>query len=317
MTDKLVLGSYGFGNIGDRAILYSVLDGIDTDYTVSCYRSDLLDIDGRKRNYLDPRILLDAFRADEIIIGGEPVLDSNINGHLNLLSYFLMTVMVFGKITGSKIRLESVGFYNPGLWNSLFLKLVRPESSVRDGLSRDNLGDLGLEPELKKDPALKNTEPVKTVENPDKVLMNVRYLDNDLDQITDREIPRLLELLAPREISGFSTQPIHYNIGITIDREKHSDIETMDNLGIETEVDETIQGLEDQVSEADLLIAYRLHSIIFAMNQKTPVIAIAYHPKVNALCDRYGIPCIDLEDLTAEKIVDTLEDMINRETENS
>ncbi len=49
------------------------------------------------------------------------------------------------------------------------------------------------------------------------------------------------------------------------------------------------------IGRLEMLVAMRLHALIFAAAQAVPAVGIAYDPKVAAFCERAGQPCIALD----------------------
>ena len=66
------------------------------------------------------------------------------------------------------------------------------------------------------------------------------------------------------------------------------------------------------VAGSDLVIGMRLHSILFAASSETPVVAVAYDPKVRIAMSQLGLSqlCVDLADLDAGAIVSRTADAL-------
>lgn len=65
----------------------------------------------------------------------------------------------------------------------------------------------------------------------------------------------------------------------------------------------TPQKAMEQISQVDLLIGFRLHALIFAVNVGLPVIGVSYAPKVESFLDAIQSPYIRVDELTKERII--------------
>ncbi|MFB6190598.1 MAG: polysaccharide pyruvyl transferase family protein [Candidatus Nanohaloarchaea archaeon] len=313
MVENVILGSYGFGNIGDRAILEKVLESYSGETSVTCYNREWIDFDAVKRYYWDPRIVLDVARSDRTIVGGEPVLDPRIDGSVNLLAYYILFMLLLGRLTGSRVILHSIGFYGSNRLTRRLLNLVHPdEITCRDQLSADNMASAGLEPELGYDPVVERTE-VETAGEVEKVLVNARDVGNELDIRSRKALEHLVEELQPDyELEGFSTQPVHENPGLSIESEVETDAHILGDtgLGIERQTS-SLDEVRTELEDADFLIAYRLHTIIMGVNAGLPVLAVSYHPKVREYCERVGVEYLEHRELNGKKLVSKFRRMVS------
>jgi polysaccharide pyruvyl transferase WcaK-like protein len=66
-----------------------------------------------------------------------------------------------------------------------------------------------------------------------------------------------------------------------------------------------LQGL---IGRMDLVVAMRLHALIFAATQHVPMIGLAYDPKVRQFLELVGSPSIELSDVTPP----TLDPVVDR-----
>ena len=66
------------------------------------------------------------------------------------------------------------------------------------------------------------------------------------------------------------------------------------------------------VSRLDLLVSIRLHGLIFAAAAQVPAIGLSYDPKVEAFGTRAGQPVIPLQQLTSDRLIQQVEHLWDR-----
>jgi len=85
-------------------------------------------------------------------------------------------------------------------------------------------------------------------------------------------------------------------------------VEAADNLT-------TPQQVLGIIGETGLLLGMRLHSLVFGAMVGVPCVALAYDPKVEALAEVAGMPCLRLEAIRAEEIVAEVRTLWHRRKE--
>jgi polysaccharide pyruvyl transferase CsaB len=60
------------------------------------------------------------------------------------------------------------------------------------------------------------------------------------------------------------------------------------------------QELVALTARLDMVVAMRLHALIFAVSQTVPMVGLSYDPKVAAFCKQAGQPCLELSDVTPD-----------------
>ena len=67
------------------------------------------------------------------------------------------------------------------------------------------------------------------------------------------------------------------------------------------------------LSQADLLVATRFHSAIYALLVRTPVLSLAYQPKASGMMEMLGLEecTLDIVDLTPEKIIGSMDSILS------
>jgi polysaccharide pyruvyl transferase WcaK-like protein len=73
----------------------------------------------------------------------------------------------------------------------------------------------------------------------------------------------------------------------------------------------TVDALLDQIDQADFVVASRLHNVLLSTFLSKPVIALSYHPKIDALMDEAGQAsyCLPIRELDVEALKDRFLDL--------
>ncbi|MBU0686603.1 MAG: polysaccharide pyruvyl transferase CsaB [Candidatus Margulisbacteria bacterium] len=79
-------------------------------------------------------------------------------------------------------------------------------------------------------------------------------------------------------------------------------------------VQNNLDGFITKTKELDLILGVRLHSLIFASILNVPSVAIAYDQKVEAFAEFMGIPCHNLKSVSAEKLIQDINSVLDNKT---
>lgn len=78
----------------------------------------------------------------------------------------------------------------------------------------------------------------------------------------------------------------------------------------------SVQQMLQEIAQLDFLVGMRLHSLIFAAALGIPFLGISYDPKVTAFLDQFEEkPIGNVEDITAEKLIQSIEELISHFSE--
>ncbi|ADQ13947.1 polysaccharide pyruvyl transferase CsaB [Halanaerobium hydrogeniformans] len=320
MNKIVISGYYGFDNLGDEAILAGIISLLKkknkelkiTVLSASPEQSaQRYGVEAVSRTSI-PKILALLKEADLFISGGGSLLQ-DITGS-GSVPYYL------GLFWLAKLQNCKTAFYAQGVGplNKKRSRLLTAFSlnrfdfiGVRDKASQQLLKDIGLKKDIKLtvDPvfALYKRENVvrQKIKGELKIGVSVRpwptsYLN---------ELAKGLNGFAQKYKVGYQLFPMH----------KGSDEKTSQELKELLDADGEIIDLAAEPEAAlkefsllDLFLGVRLHSLIFALINQIPSLALSYDPKIEGLIDPIDyLPLLKLEGLKAEEVEQKLEQLLS------
>nr|WP_026909353.1 polysaccharide pyruvyl transferase CsaB [Paucisalibacillus globulus] len=305
----VISGYYGFDNVGDEAILYSIirtLKEIQPDIKIT-----VLSNNPEKTSYtyhvhsVNRRNIVAIRKAikesDGLISGGGSLLQ-DITGPMSIPYYT-------GVIQLAKWHRKPVFIYAQGMGpiNRKFSKLIvrmtlnkTDHITVRDDNSKSLLKLLGvkLDARLAPDPVLGLDS--STFISP---WMESQDISNSIISVSVRhwkeytsfkpKIARSLDHLVQNGNTVIFV-PMH---GLHDHHASEEVASLMEEKCLISPHDATIQEKIALIGKSQLLIGMRLHSLIFSAINATPFIAISYDPKIDSFAEIYNQPVIG--DVTA------------------
>lgn len=309
MKNILLAGYYGFGNLGDEAILEMVLKQLMqiTD------RKNITVLSGNKKetsekynvNTIDRYNILSVLKrltgSDALVFGGGSLLQ-DVTSKRSI--YYYLFLIRLAHLMGNKVIMLSQGI-GPLLneksrrATGKTLNLV-DYITVRDKQSKDFLEQLGIQENkifLSADPVINFNSEEKTIEKSDnnkKVCFSIRNWKNA--NVSDKISNIACKLIENNIECHFI--PFYYN----------EDLELV--AQIEKKVGDkavfyknrlSTNEAYDIIKDMNLLVGVRLHSLIFAAAADVPFVAISYDHKVDHFVEsvNMNVAC-SIEDLDAE-----------------
>ncbi len=313
MIEVVLSGYYGFDNMGDEAILYSLITGLK-EAEKPC-RINVLSASPRKtsKRYgveavsrTSPGNILSALRRSDIFLSGGGSLIQDATSLRSPLYY--LGLLAFSRFFSSctAFAFQGVGPLNTAPVRMMTARAIKKADivSVRDEDSRNLLTSLGLEKEsirVVPDPvfSLFSGDRPKGVDaggerTPLQLGVAVRPWQDDsyLDPLTEgiigfsRDIDELEITLLPLHRGRDEKAAEEVAGGLRQREGLNKDIITV-NLKTPPEHPAKIT---DKFSGLDMLLGVRLHSLIFATLLGIPCAGIEYDPKISAFLKQ-----IDLE----------------------
>lgn len=316
MKRILLSGYFGFNNLGDEAILGSMVNLIeeidqDTDIIVlsnapettkvkynteSVYRYDIFNIMSEMR------------RSDILISGGGSLLQDVTS--LRSVPYYLGLIFLAIIFDMKTIFFaQGVGPVQNKFYRFLIKKILNKVDylSVRDKESKKLLEKIGIPKgkiNIVDDPVfgLINCEPGINRKNngPQKIGVSVRNWHNNsyLGPLSE-----FLNRLGMNNNISITIIPFHQGEDIKISKKLQGMLKVNSRVSKYTD---DLKKLNELYDNLDLFIGVRLHSLIFSAVNCIPFIGISYDPKTDSLIEEMGYQKeIRTEDISVEKIEKT------------
>lgn len=321
MGKILVSGYFGFRNMGDEAILKGLIDGIrreaedtqivvlsaDPEFTKSKYavraidRMDFVCIDREMKT------------MDLFVSGGGSLLQDTTSSRS--LHYYLALLTLAKKRHKKKTMIYSqgVGPINRAFNRNLTAKVLNKVDiiNVRDAQSKRTLEDMGVSKRI-----LVTADTVFSICAPDKE-EGAKIL-NALDFSTERvnlgislrswkqfdpkivsEAVKLLSLLSQTKRYNILLLPFHFNEDMKLISEIYQRLgKEKDSIKVLTE-DVYVDEYLSLMGNMDIVVAMRLHGLIFSVLMGAVPIGISYDPKIDSFLkeiqskDKVAVQSID------------------------
>lgn len=324
MSKVVLSGYFGFNNLGDEAVLYSMVRGIrkelgeDTDITVLSNSPDATAkwLEVKAVNRWQPLAALSALRSCDVLVSGGGSLLQDVTGAKSL--YYYLGVIGLAKMLGKKVMIFAQGM-GPLMRNSSRRSAARMLNmadviTVRDVASRHLLREIGVSR-----PVTITADPVLVLGTDDVpggfAVTGVSLPENYILVCPrrwrdDAYLAELVKALAQLQRQGRKVVlfPFHQPEDTAVCRDIAAKLPTG---AIVLERSMTMEDTISVFDGAELVIGLRLHSLIFAAVAGTPMVGISYDPKVDAFLKRVNQPCCGAaEELSAEALVDISTDIL-------
>ena len=314
----LLSGYYGYDNAGDEAVLAAMLEHLsalappktrftitsgDPSATIQTHAGHNLTVIGRQ----NPRALTAAIRACDVFISGGGSLLQDVTSLRNVAYYT-------GLLRIAQLARKPTMFYAQGvgpLRHQSSRVLARAAVShckiitVRDEASRALLEEIGVRKKIEV-----TADPVWALEAEQSKIQNPKSKIQKLWLLALRSWPGLDDaeskagavglIEAARSAARDADATLQF-LPLQTDRDRL----WMESGGaLESEIIDTSgwhpRRFVEAAAQCDLMIAIRLHALIFAARSSTPCVALNYDPKVAALCELIDAPL--LNDLSAPEL---------------
>ena len=305
------LGYYGFGNLGDEAVLAGIRTALAT-----VMEADLLVLSNapastealhpgtRAINRWQWRNVADSLRGTDIFILGGGSLLQDATSVKSVVWYALMALL-------ARRRAKKVVWWGQGIGpltspvSRRMVQIIANQAdilTVRDAGSAQLLKAIGVRGsiEVVADPAFALEPDASPTSSPAVLFALRQWKDDAVGRALSGDSLKLADA-GPGEVLAL---PMHLPDDADYFRTVLPGVPQYDWQGSGATIAQTM-GL---VAGARAVVAMRLHTLIFAARCAVPFVALAYDPKINALAEAAGQEdaLLLLNTLTGEQIADTL-----------
>lgn len=310
----LVSGYYGFGNLGDEAILEELTNELkklvapsqivvlsnNPEQTKKAFGVDAVD-------RWQPANLLPLLKQTALFVSGGGGLFQDATGIKSTVFYGCQILLV--KALGRKVCIyaQGIGPLNGGAAKSLARMSLAQANfiTVRDKDSQKLLADWNISSALTADPVwcLEQTaiptgalEQINRLKNKPGLTVGLslrtapNFSDNQLRELVlvmDRTLPLDTKLLLlPLQVEQ-DIEPLNKFARQWTEKSRHAEV-------LDTEEIERPSQWLAILSQLDMLVGMRLHALIMSLKSGVPVVGIAYDPKVRHVLTQFKQPILNL-----------------------
>ena len=342
MYNILISGYYGFHNIGDEAVLRTVVDSIQSsieDADITILSHDPADTREKYGVHAVPRMslpgIIHAIRHCDMLVSGGGSLLQDVTSKRSILYYLFIIGLALLFHKKVFIYSQGIGPIVSPFSRRLTAKYLRRVDgiAVRDQRSAQFLQEIGVPPDklhVTADPVLrlapadleKGREILDAIgckQDQGRLLVGwaIRTPDSSSDPaVTARfiqEVKRSVRWLRDTCHADSVLIPFHYEQDAKIIHQLSQE------LGQEVYCI-TDKHLSDEmlsiIGNLDLLVGVRLHSLIYAAVMGIPFLGVSYDPKIDAFLDSISMkPISTVEDFTLEKFQPEFESTLQHQQE--
>lgn len=339
MGDKsnkiLISGYYGFDNSGDDAILKAIVkdiknQDIETNITVLSNNpvktKEFYGVNAINRFKI--KEVIKGIKKSNLFISGGGSLLQDVTSTRSLLYYLalMMTAKLFGKPV--MVYANGIGPIKKKLNRFLARKILNKIDliTLRDENSKEFIEDLGVknknivvtsDPVFTLDPAPEAR--VKEIFREENIQTNNKFIGVSVRQWKNTEnltgiISDTIKYIIKEYNVNVLMIPMHYpeDLEISIEISKLVNQENCYVLSEQYNVEE-IMGI---IKEMEIIIAMRLHSLIYAATQQVPMVGLSYDPKINGILHSIGMDYIcDVKGLNYNDLIKKINYVWNNRTE--
>lgn len=310
----LLSGYYGFGNAGDEAVLCSVMDALKAQDAQAHFVITSGDPNSTQQRYgneysiraiprQNPRALLSAIRACDIFVSGGGSLLQDVTSLRNVVYYSGLMRLARLMRKPVVVYAQGIGPLNKKVSQRLARVAVQGARviTVRDDDSKTLLQRIGVtrKIEVVSDPVWA-LQPTKTETTATSLAWNVALRswpnveDEQAIEYSTRTFAAICQAArqADVDLRFLPMQPSEDAPLAETYRGEMSERDEIVDLN-----DLHPRDVMTHCGQGDVMIAMRLHALIFAAAQGMPCIAINYDPKVESLAKLIGAPLLSIEDL--------------------
>lgn len=301
---RIVLsGYYGFDNVGDEAILYSIIQALraeDSTIGITVFSNQPSKTEAtygvEAVNRWNLKEVMNAIRQSDGLISGGGSLLQDETGFKSIPYY--TGIMKIAQMHRKPVFVyaQGMGPINKSFSRQIVKHVLKStEITVRDKASMDLLRTIGLKKhiDIVPDPVLgislkTQVSPWWDQQNYTKPVITVSVRDWPSSVPFKDHIAKSLDKAA-RAGAAIVFIPMHD------EHDDHASRDVANRMENESYVAPYDASIEEKIiiiGKSNLLVGMRLHALIFASVMDTPFIALSYDPKIDAFAEISGQPIV-------------------------
>ncbi len=322
----LISGYYGFDNSGDDAILKAMVKDFkerDTNLNLTAlsynppFTRKVYQIDAVNRFSIGE--VREGIKKSDMLISGGGSLLQDITSTRSLLYY--LSIINLAKYYKKKVMIyaNGVGPINGKINRRLTKKTLEKADliTLRDQDSVDFLKELGVKNpnvHLTADPVfMLDAQPYEKVKKVfedesiplDKPLIGISIREWSNSKKIIEELSKTIAIIAEKYDANILLIPMHYPEDLNISKELLSSSSNRIYILSKKYPVDYLMGI---INQLELLVAMRLHSLIYAASQGVPMVGLVYDPKIIGFLKSIDInTMLDVDSLSADNLVDNID----------
>jgi polysaccharide pyruvyl transferase CsaB len=320
-------GYFGFDNSGDDAILKAIVNDLldyDNDLKIKVLSNNpdktekMCEVFSANRFKI--REVISSIKETDLLISGGGSLLQDITSTRSLLYYLALMKLALMFKKPIFVYANGIGPINKKMNRMLTRKILNKVDyiSLRDNLSKEYLEELGVKNnniKVTADPVftLKATDEnlVKDILKNEKIPIDkpivgisIRRWNDDQKVLT--EFKKTINYLVNTKQVNVILIPMHFKEDIEISN-RLLELTNLEGCFI-LRNEYPVENILSIIKKMDLIISMRLHTLIYAASQVTPMIGIVYDPKVEGFLKEIEYDYyVDLKDIKSENLIDYIE----------
>lgn len=325
--DFVLSGYYGFKNSGDDALLLALINDLKEkkeDVRIAVLSSNPMQTKKQYRvdsfGRVSPQRLARIFKNSKVLLSGGGSLIQDKTSSKSL--WYYLFVIAYAKMCGMKVMQIASGIgpvnrkFNRKLTGYIINKNV-DFITLREENSLDEIKSMGIKVPTKvtADPALTligvNEERVaeifrsNNIPFEDYVCVSLRHWKGSSDNFEDT-MADVLDYVAEKYCKNIVFVPMQYPVDIKISNDISA---KMKNPAYVIEDELSIREVIGVINGSDLVMAMRLHSLVYAVSCGVGIIALKYDPKIEGFADYFQQKYIaDVSNADAGSIIKLVDD---------
>lgn len=323
----LISGYYGFDNSGDDAILKAIVKDIG-DYNEKINIKVLSNNPSKTENMYPVtavnrfkiKEVLEAIKDSDLFISGGGSLLQDVTSTRSLLYY--LALMSCAKLCKKPIMVyaNGIGPIDRNINRYFTRKILNKVDliTLRDEGSREYVESLGVKNKnihVTADPVFtllpSPKEEVNQIFKAEKIPNDKKIIGISVRQWKGSDnlvevISKSIEYMLKKYDVNIVLIPMHYPEDLDISLEIQSRVKEPGSYVMNEKY--SVEEIMGVINELEIIIAMRLHSLIYAATQEVPIVGLSYDPKINGILKSLKLDNIcDVENLKYEELIHNID----------